>query len=399
MKISWQKPSKSNQLVLAVALAAGLSIMGDSLMYSLLPLDAPDLGIALPLVGVLLSANRLVRLASNTWAATIFRRYGARIPFLLSTVLGAIVAVIYGVGWGFAIFLLARVAWGIAWSGLRQGGYDAVWRGDTKIRGRMMGVLWGLIRLGSAISVILGRFLRDRWGYRMAAMSIAGLTLLAVPVAWRIKWYDVENPVDLNPKMKEVGNWRTLIASKVHRWVFGAGFFNGLVEGVLVSSISLFVTQKLGDAPLAQFGIGIGTVAGLLLATRFTADLVFGPLLGALSDALGHAKSAVLLSGVMFLALWGAIITDGIGLLFYLVIAFISGAGIFVTLSAIASHRASASDAPHLFVGIFTTAGDAGMATGPLLAYSLALIFGLPALYLIGVGLLFISTWQLWRLT
>lgn len=394
-----QKPSKSNQLVLAVALATGLSIMGDSLMYSLLPLDAPNLGIALPLVGVLLSANRLVRLVSNTWSATLFKRYGARIPFLLSTVLGAVVALMYGVGWGFVIFLLARAGWGIAWSGLRQGGYDAVWRGDANIRGRMMGVLWGLVRLGSAISVILGGFLRDQWGYRVAAMSIAGLTFLAVPVALRINWGVNSHTTEDNFETEEAGNWKTLISVRVHRWVMGAGFMDGLFEGMLVSTASLFVTQKLGDASIAQFGIGVGTVAGLLLATRFTADLVFGPLLGALSDALGYTKNALLLSVVMLLALSGAVLVDGFSFLGFLGVAFISGAGIFVTLNAIASHRASASDAPHLFVGMFTTAGDSGMAAGPLLAYSLALILGLPALYLIGAGLLLFTTWQLWRLT
>ena len=393
-----RKPSKSNQLVLAVALATGLSIMGDSLMYSLLPLDAPNLGIALPLVGVLLSANRLVRLVSNTWSASLFRRYGARIPFLLATVLGAIVALMYGVGWGFAIFLLARVGWGIAWSGLRQGGYDAVWRGDANIRGRMMGVLWGLVRLGSAISVILGGFLRDRWGYRVAAMSITGLVFLAVPVALRINWGQNSLSTETNSKTEETGNWRALINVRVHRWVMGAGFMDGLLEGMLVSTASLFVTQKLGDAPLAQFGIGVGTVAGLLLATRFTADLVFGPVLGALSDALGHTKSTLLLSSVMTLALWGAVSTEGLPFLGFLGVAFISGAGIFVTLNAIASQTASTSGSPHLFVGMFTTASDAGMAAGPLLAYSLALIFGLPVLYLVGVGLLLFTTWQLWRL-
>ena len=56
-------------LVTVVGSCVGLAIMGDSLMYSILPLAAPGLGIPLPLVGVLLSANRLVRLLSNAWAS------------------------------------------------------------------------------------------------------------------------------------------------------------------------------------------------------------------------------------------------------------------------------------------------------------------------------------------
>ncbi|MBP1722797.1 MAG: hypothetical protein H6Q44_502, partial [Deltaproteobacteria bacterium] len=50
----------------------GLAIVGDSFLYGTLPIEAKNLGIALPLVGILLSINRLVRLLSNTWASSVF---------------------------------------------------------------------------------------------------------------------------------------------------------------------------------------------------------------------------------------------------------------------------------------------------------------------------------------
>ena len=146
--------------------------MGDSFLYGLLPLEAKNLGIALPLVGVLLSANRLVRLISNTWASAIFERLGPRTPFILAAVLSLITTALYGVGWGFVVFLLARLGWGIAWSALRQGGYQAVWTGSESARGRLTGLLWGLVRLGSAFSVLAGGYLRDRFGYRAAILFI-----------------------------------------------------------------------------------------------------------------------------------------------------------------------------------------------------------------------------------
>lgn len=373
--------------------------MGDSLMYSLLPIDAPRLGIALPLVGVLLSANRLVRLLSNTWAAKLFARFGAAVPFLLSTVLGMIVAVMYSVGWGFAVFLLARAGWGIAWSGLRQGGFEAVGQSESHLRGRLMGVLWGTVRLGSAVSVILGGFLHDRWGYRAAAGVIAALTALAIPVAWRIHWRE-PLPTAVSSPPPAGGSWRDAIKTPVQRWVLMSGLMDGMFEGAVVSTASLFLTRQMGAAsPLAVLGIGVGTVAGLLLAVRFTADLIFAPVIGALSDRVGQPKTAIILTTVMFAAMVGATRSQGGGVIGFLIVVFIGGAGLFVTISAASSHIAAKSDTPHLFIGAFTTANDAGMAAGPLLVYALAESVGLSSVYLSVLALVLVSVWRFWRVT
>ena len=177
-----------DRLVIAVGATIGLCIVGDSFLYGILPLEAQHLGIALPLVGVLLSANRLVRLISNTWASAVFERLGPRTPFVFATVLSLATTAMYGVGWGFSVFLLARLGWGVAWSALRQGGFQAVWTGSESRRGRLMGLLWGLIRLGSALSVVAGGYLRDRYGYWAGILMVTGVTVLAIPVALAIRW-------------------------------------------------------------------------------------------------------------------------------------------------------------------------------------------------------------------
>ncbi|MFQ5576959.1 MAG: MFS transporter [Anaerolineae bacterium] len=289
-------PPRPERLVLVVAVAVGLSIMGDSLMYGLLPIEAENLGIALPLVGVLLSANRLVRLASNTWAGVVFDRFGPHRPFVAATVLGLAAAVIYGVGWGFAVFLLARAGWGVAWSALRQGGYQAIWGGDEAKKGRLMGVLWGVVRLGSAISVLAGGFLRDRFGYRVAAQSVAAMTALAIPVALFMRWPDVPLAREEAAESSLAG-WRMAARTPPRRWLLVAAFVDGMVEGILVSTAALFLTERVGaETPPALLGVGVGTVAGLLLAVRFSSSLVFGPAIGALSDRLGQPQTLLLMA-------------------------------------------------------------------------------------------------------
>ena len=74
-----QKPSPT-ALVLAVSGAVAFAIMGDSLLYAILPLAAGSLGLSPRHVGLLLSANRLIRLFSNTWLSALFARFGRTAP-------------------------------------------------------------------------------------------------------------------------------------------------------------------------------------------------------------------------------------------------------------------------------------------------------------------------------
>ena len=383
-----------DRLVSAVGATIGLCIVGDSFLYGILPLEAKNLGIALPLVGVLLSANRLVRLISNTWASAIFERLGPRTPFVFAAVLSLVTTALYGVGWGFVIFLLARLGWGIAWSALRQGGYQAVWTGSESSRGRLMGLLWGLIRLGSAFSVVAGGYLRDRCGYWAGIWMVTGVTALAMPVALSIRWpHDADavlRRLPLDGKNSTLAGWRAALATKVGRQLLFAGFMDRVFEGVVISTTSLFLAGRFGTSELLSgLGIRIGTVAGLLLALRWSSDIVFGPTIGALSDKVGRLRALVMIAFAMLMAVVGVVNLSGLLLLLCLAAMFVGSVGLTTTLSASANTVALQSERPHIFVGVFTTASDAGSALGPLLAFSLGVVLNLNALYMLtGVILL-----------
>jgi len=389
-------PRNADRLVLAIGAATGLSILGDSLLYNVLPLEATRLGISLPLVGILLSANRLVRLFSNTPVSALYERLGPRRPFVAATVMALAATALYGVGWGFLVFLLARVLWGVAWSSLRQGGYQAVWAGDAGSRGRLMGMLWGTIRLGSATSVILGGYLRDVYGYRIGVGAIALLTALAIPVALSIRW--PQQAVQGHSRQQSFTHgWRVALRHPGRRWVVVAAVVESAVEAIVISTTSLFLAHRLGGAAsFAALGIGVGTVTGLLLAVRWLSDLVFGPLFGALSDRLSQPRTALLLATLLAAGLVGATLFTGFLPVLCLSLAFISGAGLAVTLSAAATTLATGSERPHLFVGVYATAVDAGLAVGPLVAYSVGTITGLAPLYLGGSAALVMAVARFW---
>jgi MFS family permease len=373
------------RLVFIVGLTIGLSILGDSFLYGNLPIEAENLGIALPLVGVLLSANRLVRLISNTWASSVFEKFGPRKPFIASTVLALITTALYGVGWGFMVFLLARMGWGIAWSALRQGGYQAIWTGGQHAKGRLMGLLWGMIRLGSAFSVLLGGYLRDLWGYRAGVLGVMSVSVLAIPVALSIRWPAEAQRISSSQQSFWEG-WKEALKTERGRRLLLAGSIHTLFEGVLIATASLFLARRLGNFDfLSGLGIRIGTIAGLLLALRWTSDILFAPGIGWMSDRLGQIRSLAVLVCVLLVSLAGAVSFSGPYLVLCLAFLFVSSAGLNIILSALANSLSVHMERPHIYLGVYATAIDGGAALGPLLAYSVGTLAGFGALY-VGVG-------------
>ena len=390
-ELSGAPPPAPNSLLLRVACVVGLCVTGDSLLYTLLPLEAENLGFSAYQLGLLLSVNRLIRLVSNSGAVLAFERTGTRSPFLIATLASLLTTISYGFGTGFLVFLLARIFWGIAWSGLRLGGYQAVWTGPEGGRGRLSGLLWGVIRMGSALSVVCGGYLRDRFGYLSAISAISLVTALAIPVALSIRW-----PQRLQKLQKstfspgELG--QAAVGDSRGQILLAVSLLMGFLEGVLISTAALFVAARLQAASeTGSLLTSTATIAGLLLATRWTSDMVFGPAIGVFSDRVGQSRTLTLLSAVLLACLTAA--TGGAGTLFPLLafsIGFAVSSGFFVTMNAAATVVAAKNSRPHLYLGTFATANDAGTAVGPLLAYLLSAFTGFGFLYVATSVILFL---------
>ncbi len=402
----------SARLVATVGATIGLCIMGDSLMYSILPLHAPALGFTLPMVGILLSANRLVRLLSNKWAGDIFERWGARVPFLGAVILGLLSTAFYGVSAGFLVFLLARMAWGVAWSGLRQGGYAALWTGGGGARGRLTGLLWGLVRLGSAVGVFAGGLLYDRRGYGAAIAAILAAGLFALPVALAARWPAGDKAQSGIPSAEgdeapletaAPATWRQLaeaaLQAPLQRWLTLASFFAYLLSGIIVSTTSVFLAARFGSgAGAIFFGLGVAALTGLLHSARWLTDLLLGPLVGWLSDYAGQANTLAALGVLMLLALLGASTLPGAAAVACLFAALLLDSSIYVVISAAASNVALRAARPHVFVAAFATISDAGAALGPLTAFSIAAnAERLPLVYLTAAAALLLALLQFRR--
>ena len=140
-----------------VSIVVALSLLGDQLLYAVLPVMHEAMGIPVTAVGLILSANRLVRLVTNSLAGYVIERFGRRWPFIGSLLLGGLTTIAYGGLSGVWVFLIARLLWGTAWSFLRMEGLStALDVATVSTRGRMMGIFQSISRLGGAIAMLVG---------------------------------------------------------------------------------------------------------------------------------------------------------------------------------------------------------------------------------------------------
>ena len=176
-----------------------------------------------------------------------------------------------------------------------------------------------------------------------------------------------------------------------------AGSVHTGLEGILIATASLFLARRLGTVDfLAGLGIKVGTIAGLLLALRWTSDILFAPAIGWLSDRLGQRATLVFLVSILLISLIGVVNVRGPFLVPCLAFLFLSSAGLNVTLSALANGLAMQMERPHIYIGVYATVTDAGSALGPLLAYFAGTLVTFATLYVLAGGALALAVLRYW---
>jgi MFS family permease len=369
-------------------------------MYAVLANQTELLGISLGVVGLLLGANRMIRIPGNLIAGGYYDRGRRRPLFLLGLALGILSTLSYSLVHGFWLLLVARVLWGISWSLINVGGYNMIldWSGPED-RGRMAGLYQVAFMLGLTISPILGGSLTDALGFQAAvrvcaAVSAFGLlvALLGLPetssrgqggvrglgAIWHrrriTQWFEAMQGVN-----------RSLLATS---YVYLVVLF--VNSGILMSTISLYIEQRWGGTlSIGDRAIGVASLGGLLLAMRSALGIVGGPAAGALSDRIGD-RWPVVRAGLVFTSLGFLVLVflQSVGAIpIGVALVSVSAGGLVAALVALVGDLAE-GQRQGLAVGGLATAGDIGSATGPPLAYGLAVVIGLRGVYLLCVFVL-----------
>lgn len=149
----------SKSRVVAIALITAVAVLGDAMLFIVLPLNWEEFGLtAVWQVGVLLSINRFVRLPITPLIGLFLqKKFDVRVGMVVAVCLAGISTLFYGLSSGFIVLLIMRIFWGIAWSFIRLGGLLTVvsLSQDTN-RGNLMGLYNGLWGLGGLTGMLAG---------------------------------------------------------------------------------------------------------------------------------------------------------------------------------------------------------------------------------------------------
>lgn len=385
---------------LLTAILMGFALLGDSMLYAVLPTRAPEAGVTAVQVGILLSVNRWVRLVTNSLAGRTGERVGWSWAFVAALWLGAATTAVYGLASSFWLLLAARLAWGLSWSFQRLAAFGAIIADSSPAdRGRLAGLANGVFRLGSLVGALAGGLLTDAVGFRPTLWLFAGISGAgALAATWgALRRPDLSPPHRLNgpaaPPARRVG-CPTAPAGDGPPPVRRAALYLGafatqlVVSGLVTATMGLLVVRRLGTmVNLPGFVLGAASFSGVMLTARWLVDLALGAPLGALSDRMGRDRTLAAAVGLCIVGLLALSVARSAGAVAGgAALVWLTGTTLAATLDARAAEWAGSR--PERTLARYATAGDTGAALGPLLGTLLAERWDLAVAYRAAAGIL-----------
>jgi len=369
------KTKKSSGFILnLLGIGTAISLLGDATLYTVLP--HPDiftqLGITLSMVGLLLGANRAIRLVLNGPVGILYDRMPRRGLLVAALSIGAGSSIFYAIGNGFWLLLMGRIFWGLAWSLLWVGGNTVVLDVSTEEnRGRNSGIYQMWFFIGVATASFFGAMLTDIFGFRNGQwISVA--VIAATALAWFFFLPETKiNEATTKDTVKETDKpatmklpWNVIAATSFT--VFGARF---LAWGVLAATAILWLSELFGDGiQIATIFIPIATLTGLYTALSNLTSIGSTPLAGSVSDRVGRRWPVI--GFAMLLGSLGLWLMSGEIRSLALIGAFlvpIAGSSTETLIPAIAGDRVP-NNLRSRALGLINTAGDLGATIGPFVA-------------------------------
>jgi len=345
--------------VVAVGSAVALSLFGDMAMYVILPVQYVELGLSAIQVGVLLSANRWVRLVTNQVAERMLRRYSGKVLFPTALLIGSILAAAYSTAPAFMVLLVLRMVWGLCWSFIRHTGVmTTIGIAGSERAGRLMGIYVGLLQAGFVAGTFVAGLLFDGTGFRTTFLLAAAMSLAAVPTA---VLSSRRSQVSMRGPRIGYGQSNIGMLSLAIR-----GFIVSLVgSGLIMSTLGFLLRNHFGDAvSVGAVVIGVTTVNGILLAAQHLINGIGSPLFGILIDRHGLPRAQYVGFAASGAALLALVLFRSTSLLVPLVIVFFVSAAI----SRLAVESQAAVAGPRAYSRL-ATATDLGAAIGPVLGW------------------------------
>jgi predicted MFS family arabinose efflux permease len=273
------------------ALTLALTLPGDTVLYLLLPLHAAEFGVSLAEAGILLAANRLVRIAGYGKVASFYALRGPRAACTVAAIAAVIATLGYATLSGLWPLLVARLLWGLGFAAMNianQALPTAIPEGAARRSGRARSI----VAVGPMLGLLAGAALAEFAGPRPVFLILGLISLIAIPMARRL-------PEE--PEGHTAPGPRFALPAPLDVWSFVFGL---TLDGLFVIGLALLAAAELPT--------GAGLAAGAALALRYAAEIVLSPAGGALAHRYGARRLLVALSLAASAALallgWGGVL-------------------------------------------------------------------------------------------
>lgn len=260
-----------------------LCLPSDVLLYLLLPMYAADFGGTLVEAGILLAANRLVRIVGYGWVVRFYARHGDRAACSLAAFAAAVCALGNATLSGFAALLLLRLVWGLCFATFNlstQTLATAQAQGAARRAGRSRATL----SIGPMLFLPLGAVMAQTLGPRSVFFVLCASALCGF---WRARALPAQGHA-----IPSSSGRRLRLPDSIATWSFIEGV---TLDGLFVFGLSLYAQTHLGATGVL--------VAGILMAVRYLSEMLFSPFGGRLADRFGALRMLVVLSLATSLAL------------------------------------------------------------------------------------------------
>lgn len=265
------------------ALTLALCLPSDVLLYLLLPMESQAFGITLAQAGVLLAANRLVRIFGYRHVLNFYARNGDRLTCMIAAGAATLCAVGNSMLSGFAALLGLRLVWGLCFAALNLS-TQVLATSEPTGAARRAGRSRALIALGPMLALPLGGWLTLWAGPRPIFLILAGCCLVGL-------WMARGLPT-LGHNLHSTPGRRFKWPDSVAMWSFIEGV---ALDGLFIFGLSIRAQKLLGgDAVL---------IAGGLMALRYVSEMLLSPLGGRASQRFGATSMLLLFSFLSALAL------------------------------------------------------------------------------------------------
>lgn len=355
-----------------------LFAVGQGAVIPIVALAARDVGASVPVAGLIVALRGIGTMLFDVPAGQLVARLGERKAMVVGTgtllvSLGGAVAAtsptvfgafIFVMGWGWSIWLLARLTY-----------VSEVM--PLELRGRALSTLGGVNRIGNFVGPFLGAGAIALIGIDGAFSTHIALSTLGLAALLLIK--------DPHGRTDVAGHTPTGVRTIVrdHSGVF-------LTAGVAATCISVLRASRHAVIPLWADQVGVDAAAvGVIFGISSAMDMTLFYPAGLISDRFGRKRVGVpcltlLATGFLLLPLTDSFLTiAAVGVL----IGFGNGlgSGIVMTLGADLSPPAARAS----FLGVWRMVSDVGQAGGPLLAAGVAGLasLGAASLSVGGLGL------------